>query len=296
MFSRRQFMKWLGGITFGGLATASYALAIEPGFRLNTTIYRFTPPKWTPGLKLRVVLLSDIHCIEPHMPLSRWKAIIAAANSLSPDLHLLLGDFIASHRFSTGAVSFEDIATEAQSLKSTLGTYTIMGNHDWWEDPVVSKTGVGIPHAQKVFAAAGLNVMDNQATRLLKDDIPFWLSGTNSTLAIRKGMRRFEGRHDLAATLQQVTDNAPVLHMAHEPDLFSKMPERVSLTVSGHTHGGQVRLFGYSPVVPSNYGNRFAYGHVIEEGRHLVVSGGLGCSIAPIRFGMPPEIVLLELG
>jgi uncharacterized protein len=100
----------------------------------------------------------------------------------------------------------------------------------------------------------------------------------------------------LPETLAQVTDDAPIIHLAHEPDMFIEMPERVSLTVSGHTHGGQVRLFGYSPVVPSSYGNRFAYGHVIEEGRHLVVSGGLGCSTLPIRLGSPPEIVVLELG
>ena len=70
----------------------------------------------------------------------------------------------------------------------------------------------------------------------------------------------------------------------------------MSLTLSGHTHGGQVRLFGWSPVTPSQYGNRFAYGHIIEDGRHLVVSGGLGCSIMPVRFGMPPEITVIDLG
>jgi hypothetical protein len=84
--------------------------------------------------------------------------------------------------------------------------------------------------------------------------------------------------------------------MAHEPDIFPSIPDRVSVIMSGHTHGRQVRLFGYSPVVPSRYKNRYAYGHVVENGRHLIVSGGLGCSIAPIRFGSPPEIVLLELG
>jgi uncharacterized protein len=74
------------------------------------------------------------------------------------------------------------------------------------------------------------------------------------------------------------------------------VPERVSLTLSGHTHGGQVRLFGYSPVVPSSFGSRYAYGHVIEQGKHLIVSGGIGTSILPIRFGVPPEIVVIDLG
>ncbi len=71
--------------------------------------------------------------------------------------------------------------------------------------------------------------------------------------------------------------------------------ERVSLTLSGHTHGGQVRLFGYSPRVPSRFGNRFAYGHICEEDRNLIVSGGLGCSILPVRIGVPPEIVMVDV-
>jgi predicted MPP superfamily phosphohydrolase len=139
-------------------------------------------------------------------------------------------------------------------------------------------------------------VLENRAVKLVQDGLPFWLSGTASMVAIKKGRGRFESRADLNGTLALTDDTAPIIHLAHEPDLFTDMPERVSLTLSGHTHGGQVRLFGYSPVVPSQFGNRFAYGHMIENGRHLVVSGGLGCSIMPVRFGMPPEITVLELG
>ncbi|MGL4974229.1 MAG: metallophosphoesterase, partial [Bosea sp. (in: a-proteobacteria)] len=105
-----------------------------------------------------------------------------------------------------------------------------------------------------------------------------------------------QGLDDLDGTLAQVTDNAPVILMAHEPDLFVKVPERVSLTLSGHTHGGQIRLFGWSPYVPSQFGNRFAYGHVQEDGRDLIVSCGLGTSGPPFRLGAPPEIVWIELG
>ncbi len=163
MLSRRSFLKWLGGLSLGGFLTGTYALAIEPGFRLNTTVYAFTPPKWTPGLKLRIVMLADLHCVEPHMPLSRWKRIIAAANALQPDMHVLMGDYVASHRFSTGKVSFEQVAEAALELKSPLGTFAIMGNHDWWDDPKIQLTGRGIPHAQQVFGDAGLRVLDNEA-------------------------------------------------------------------------------------------------------------------------------------
>src|SRR5215813_676586 len=96
------------------------------------------------------------------------------------------------------------------------------------------------------------------------------------------------------ATLSKVTDNDPIILLAHEPDIMPLVPERVALVLSGHTHGGQVRLFGWSPVVPSRFGNRYAYGHVREQS-DLVVSGGLGCAIVPVRFGMPPEIVLVSM-
>jgi hypothetical protein len=69
----------------------------------------------------------------------------------------------------------------------------------------------------------------------------------------------------------------------------------VALTLSGHTHGGQVRMFGWSPIVPSRYGSELAYGYR-RKACDIVVSGGLGCSIVPFRLGVPPEIVLVTMG
>jgi uncharacterized protein len=184
----------------------------------------------------------------------------------------------------------------AAALNAPLGTFAICGNHDWWDDLTAQKLGHGPTIAQKAFEAAGIPVLENRAVRLVKDGLPFWLSGTASIVAIKKKRYTFDSRADLAGTLAQVTDDAPIIHLAHEPDLFTEIPARVSLTLSGHTHGGQIRIFGHSPMIPSSYGNRFAYGHVVEEGRHLIVSGGLGCSVIPVRFGMPPEITVLELG
>jgi predicted MPP superfamily phosphohydrolase len=297
MFTRRTFLSLLGKLTLSGLSLATYAAIIEPGFRLRTAAYAFTPPRWTPGLKLRAVLLADPHLVEPHMPLSRWQNIIQAANALNPDIVLLLGDYVAGHFFRTGTVPVHLAANAAKELKSPLGTFAICGNHDWWDDRTAQKNGHGPTIAQKAFEDAGIPVLENKALRLVKDGLPFWLSGTASIVAIKKnGFRHLESRADLTTALGQITDDAPIIHMAHEPDLFTEIPDRVSLTLSGHTHGGQVRLFGYSPVTPSRFGNRFAYGHIIEDGRHLLVSGGLGCSIMPVRLGMPPEITVLDLG
>ena len=101
---------------------------------------------------------------------------------------------------------------------------------------------------------------------------------------------------DIEGTLKQVTDEEPVLLFTHNPDIFPEVPPRVSLTLAGHTHGGQMNLpiFG-RPVVPSQYGQRYAFGHVVENGRHLYVSGGVGTSIIPARFRVPPEVVVLTL-
>lgn len=296
MITRRGVLKFIGGVVATGAALGAYAVAIEPGFFLRTKHYAFVPPRWTPGLKLRLVLLSDPHLVEPHMPLSRWQRIIATANELGGDVAVLLGDYVAGHFWRTGTVKVADVARAAARLNAPLGVFSVNGNHDWWDDLTARRKGYGPPLAERAMADNGIPTLANRAVRLAKDGLPFWLSGTDSALAIPEGGGRFESRADLAQALSQVTDDAPIIHLAHEPDLFVKIPSRVSLTLSGHTHGGQVRLFGHSPVVPSAYGNRFAYGHVFENGRHLIVSGGLGCSIMPVRFGMPPEITLVDLG
>jgi predicted MPP superfamily phosphohydrolase len=99
----------------------------------------------------------------------------------------------------------------------------------------------------------------------------------------------------LPGTLAGIADDKPVVMLMHEPQAFRRMPERVSLTLCGHTHGGQVDLpFIGRPILPGP--KRYAYGHVVEEGRNLLISGGLGVTGIPVRFGVPPEIVLVELG
>ena len=294
--TRRGLFKWLSHLALSGAAVGTYALAIEPGFLLRTQYYAFTPPRWTPGLKLRLVLIADPHLCEPYMPISRWKRILDVANGLQGDLILLLGDYVTGHYFITARVPVAEAANAAKVLAAPLGVFAIMGNHDWWDDLTAQKLGHGPTIGQRALEAANIPVLENMAVQLQKNGQRFWLSGTSSIVAIKTKRRgHFTGLDDLPTTLAQVIDGAPIIHMAHEPDLFTQIPERVSLTLSGHTHGGQVRVLGWSPVVPSQFGNRFAYGHIIDEGRHLIVSGGLGCSIAPVRFGVPPEITVVDL-
>jgi predicted MPP superfamily phosphohydrolase len=101
---------------------------------------------------------------------------------------------------------------------------------------------------------------------------------------------------DIPKTLDSVPEDAPVLLLAHDPDLFPQVPARVALTLAGHTHGGQVDVPVLRLVfVPSGHGERYLGGHVEEDGRQLFVSTGVGTAGLPIRFRRPPEVVILTL-
>jgi hypothetical protein len=299
--SRRRFLTALGFSSAGMVGLSGYALAVEPGYRLNVTRYRVTPPNWTPGLNLSVGVIADVHAGGPLMPAARIRAIAERTNELKPDMIVLLGDFAASHKFKTRSVAPEEWAEALSVLKAPLGVHAILGNHDWWDDLAAQRSGQGPVVGRRMLERFGIPVYENDAVRLEKNDHAFWLAGLGDQLAFVRALRRRRrtgrrGVDDLPGTLAKVTDDAPVILLAHEPDIFTQVPERVSLTLSGHTHGGQVRVFGYSPRVPSRFGNRYAYGHIVENNRHLVVSGGLGCSILPVRIGVPPEVVMVDVG
>ncbi|MGD9786311.1 MAG: metallophosphoesterase [Hyphomicrobiaceae bacterium] len=302
MISRRRLLLGLAG----SVAMGGYAFA-EP-FRLVVTRYTIAPNGWPAGLRLRIAVIADLHVCEPWMGLERVRRIVARTNALSPDLVLLPGDFAPSHRMTklSRHVPHEAWAKELARIDAPLGRHAVLGNHDWWEDVAVQRRRKGPTRAGEALKAAGIPVYENDAVRLEKDGLPFWIAGLGDQWAFwprpenyerfkRRGKIDYEGVHDLGSTLAKVTDDAPVILMAHEPDIFPQVPGRVSLTVSGHTHGGQVNLAGYTPVVPSRFGRRYVYGHIVEGGRDLVVSAGLGVSGMPIRFGVPPEIVVIEL-
>jgi uncharacterized protein len=298
MVSRRHFLKFAAGSSLLGVASAAYGAGIEAR-GLRVTRYDLQPPRWPADFPLKIAALADLHACEPWMDLERIAEIVSYANALKPDLIVLLGDYVTGMERTSGYISPAEWAPVLGGLKAPLGVHAVLGNHDWWEDRTVQRAGHGKPIAQLELEAAGIPVYENDAVRLTKAGRSFWLAGLGDQLAYMPA-RRFRkltriGVDDLAATLAKVTDDAPIVMMAHEPDVAMRMPERVSLQLSGHTHGGQVRLLGWSPIVPSRYGSRFAYGHVREK-CDVVVSGGLGCTAVPVRIGMPPEIVLVTLG
>jgi predicted MPP superfamily phosphohydrolase len=300
MITRRGFLRLLGGSLFSMVSLGAYAVGIEPMLMTHVKRYALTPPRWPAGLKLRVVVLADIHACRPWMSPERIASLAEDANALKPDVIVMLGDYPAGTRLVSDWVDASEWAPALSGLKAPLGVWSVLGNHDWWEDRAAQRAGAGPTISRKALEGVGIPVLENDVVRLEKDGHGFWIAGLADQLAIRPskalGRHGFRGLDDLDGTLAKVSDSAPIILLAHEPDIFPKVPSRVSLTLSGHTHGGQVRLFGYSPVVPSAFGNRYAYGHVVENDRNLIVSGGLGFSIMPVRFGMPPEILQVDLG
>ena len=264
-----------------------------------TRVTRYSPvlPSWPSSLALRIAVLTDFHACAPWMNAARIRSICRQTNALSPDIVLLLGDYAAGPRFSRELAS-EEWAGALASLSAPLGVHAILGNHDY-DGYDRADVAAGPVAAERALTDVGIPVYINRAIHIETGRGGFWLAGLGDQYAFLSHGGAFEkglGVDDLAATLTQVSGDDPLILMAHEPDLFPETPGRVALTLSGHTHGGQVRLFGQTPVVPSRHGSRYVYGHHAEGGRQLIVSSGLGLSGLPVRLGTWSEIVLIDLG
>jgi predicted MPP superfamily phosphohydrolase len=232
-------------------------------------------PRWPDDLDgLRVALISDLHTGAPHVDEERLARLVDTVNAREPDLVALLGDFVDPKVRGGQAIAPEAVAVPLGRLRAPLGVVAVLGNHDWRHD------------GRRVAAAlrgAGIRVLENEAVGLGR----VWVVGVAD-------LRTREAR--IADTLRTVPDDAPAVVLSHDPDVFPQVPGRVALTVSGHTHGGQVGVpFVRRPVVPSRFGERYARGHVVEDGRHLYVTAGFGTSGWPVRLLAPPEVVILAL-
>jgi uncharacterized protein len=232
--TRRRVLGAAAGLA--GLAastTAVYAGAIEPQ-RLIVTRYAPALPAWPAGRKLSITVIADLHAGGPDMLLPHVREVVDKANRLQSDLIVLLGDFIATYRlFPSTHVPDPLWAAELARLKAPLGTWAILGNHDWWHD---------LNGVRSALAGAHIPVFENDAVRLGAPGEKFWLAGIGDQLAHPLGHGRFRGVDDLPRTLAQVRTGDPLLLLAHEPDIFARLPARVALTLAGHTHGGQIRL------------------------------------------------------
>jgi uncharacterized protein len=259
------------------LAPAIWAL-LEPAL-LRLKAYELTLPSWPQQQAgLRIALLSDLHVGSPFNGIDKLSRIVATTNAAQPDLVVIAGDFVITGVPGGSFVPPEAIAEVLAGLHAPLGVHAVLGNHDWW---------LGAEVVGQALTRAGIDVLEERATKIAAGPWRFWLVGLGDL---------WEGHHDVAVAMAGVSDADPVLLLTHNPDLFPEIPSRVALTLAGHSHGGQVYLplFGH-PHNPALRHQQYTVGHVVEQERHLFVTPGLGTSVLPIRFLVPPEISLLQL-
>ena len=235
--------------------------------------------RWSAHRPLRIAILTDLHVGSPFNGIAKLRDTVDRTNAAQPDMICILGDLVIQGVIGGRFVAPEEIATELKRLRAAAGAVAVLGNHDGWFNH---------DRVRDALERNGIRVLEDTAARLNTPAGPLWVAGISDL---------WTGRHDLEAALSAVKDDgAPVVLLTHNPDVFPLVPDRVTLTLAGHTHGGQVRFpFVGRPIVPSRFGQRFAAGHVVESGRHLFVATGLGTSILPIRFRVPPAVAMLTL-
>lgn len=276
----RQQRTWLriaAAIALAAVALAAWTFWLEPA-SLIVAEEHIAVPRAIRGT-LRIAILTDLHIGSPFNGIDKLRTIVNRTNDAKPDIICILGDLVIQGVIGGRFVAPEEIAAGLKHLRAPGGVLAVLGNHDAWLDH---------DRVQRALEQNGVRVLEEKAAKLDTPAGPVWIAGISDL---------WTSRHDVAAALSSVTDDtAPVILLSHNPDVFPTVPDRVALTLAGHTHGGQVRLpFVGRPIVPSRFGQRFAAGHIVEGGRHMFVATGLGTSILPVRFRVPPAITILSV-
>lgn len=255
------------------LCIFNYAYNIEPNRLIikNLNLELNNNKKSLRGLKL--VVISDLHIGTNKVSLQRLKDVVKKINEQNADLVFILGDFDAESIYYS-KISQDEIAEVFAQIKSNYGNYAVLGNHDYVPADVV------IPILKKARIV------------LLEDESKF-LKIKGEELRIC-GIRDWWHYDVDVKTVLGKVDN-PTILLSHNPDAFAETPENVMLTLSGHTHGGEVALPFFGGFhIPSAYGTKYAKGIVKEGGKTLFVTSGIA-SLSRLRTFNPPEIVVLNL-
>lgn len=253
------------------LGEAARSALTEP-FRLSVEhhqIYLRRLPHELDGF--RVVQLSDIHH-SPFTSRAQIERAVETANRLQPDIVALTGDYISKER-SYAAPCAELLGR----LRARHGVFAVLGNHDHWTDAAL---------ITDLFRAEGITMLVNQGMRFEKNGAAFWLAGVDDTMV---------GLEDLSLAMAGSSDDEMKLLLAHNPIILRRAARAgVDLVLSGHTHGGQVRLRSERNAF-NRPRRRLLKGLARRGETQIYVTRGLGTVVLPVRFGCPPEVSLLEL-
>lgn len=227
-----------------------------------------------------IALLSDFH-FDPHFSVHPLHAAIPMVNGLHPDLIVLAGDFVTKSFLKDdekAASAAEPCAHLLRRMSAPRGLWAVMGNHDDSTD---------VEHVTGALQAEGIHVLANQSEAIEHDGTRVWLSGVNDVLGHTA---------DLSKTLHPVPADEAVILLAHEPDFADEVARfPVDLQLSGHSHGGQIRVPFLPPLYLPPLARKYVLGRYQVGRLCLYTTAGLGTIGVPMRLNCPPEITLLTL-
>lgn len=228
--------------------------------------------------KIKVVFISDLHYGHYYYK-NRLKRIVESINKLEADVIIIGGDYIDNNKQSHFNHKLLDkVIGELHFLKAKMGVVTVLGNHDFY----VAKD---LPHMVKLLEANNITLLRNQTLELAVGEERVLIHGVEDLIKGRINLKNIKINEDHLNIL-----------VSHNPDFYETYSLDFDIGLSGHTHGGQINLFGlYAPITESAHGQKYVR-HINKKGNSTrITTKGLGCSMLPIRFFSMPEIIELEI-
>lgn len=284
---------WTAGIFLAFVAILlCYAYFIEPQ-RLVVVEKEIKIKGWDPALNgFRIAMMSDLHAGSNGVDEAKIRLIRDTLNNQNADVIVLLGDYLAFNKSGEKQLKMpvETVAENLQGLSAPFGIYSVRGNHDdEFDQNIILNT----------FPKFGIRVLDDELVTINKNGVPLRIIGLRDHLHVQH-WASFARRAEYVLKAHEQKGNVIVLE--HGPDILPVITGQnlispdLKLILAGHTHGGQVWLpiLG-RPIIPSSYGQKYAYGHVKDQGVDMYITSGVGTSNLPFRFMVPPEIVVLTI-
>lgn len=295
MPSHRALAGVIATLGVGALCLA-YSYFIEPA-RLVVTRSEITIKDWHPAWNgLKIALISDIHGGSNGASAAQIRRVVESTNAEQPDLIVLLGDYISQgttrHPVSDRPLRMpvSEVADNLSGLQAKYGVYAVLGNHDGW---------YGDGEIASELTRVGYRVLQNEIAIINRDGVPLRLLGLKDHLKLDSWIS-FDAT--IRSTVARYPRDGQIIALEHSPDIlyifnyWKHLNPDLKLMLAGHTHGGQVWLpIVGAPLVPSSVGQRYAQGHVEEEGVHMFVTSGVGTSVLPFRFLVPPEVAIVTV-